>query len=174
MCVCVCAHVHGVRAMRSYPGRMLTPLNRIPSTTRQITAQGTGALTSRLTSDCTLLGAIFTTNVNVCLQVSRSSVSQSLHPTCARMALPINLARLRLCTARILIPPSLPCILTPPSTYPHTPTSTVRHQPRRLHRLPLRLRRPLGRGIPGPRVGLHGDYSDVRRARQEAAEGGEY
>ncbi len=30
--------------------------------------QGTGALTSRLTSDCTLLGAIFTTNINLVVQ----------------------------------------------------------------------------------------------------------
>lgn len=33
-------------------------------------AQGTGALTSRLTSDCTLLGSIFTTNINVAIQSS--------------------------------------------------------------------------------------------------------
>lgn len=33
-------------------------------------AQGTGALTSRLTSDCTLLGSIFTTNFNVAIQAA--------------------------------------------------------------------------------------------------------
>jgi ABC-type multidrug transport system fused ATPase/permease subunit len=42
-------------------------------------SQGTGALTSRLTSDCTLLGAIFTTNFNVSLQSSINLVGSTAY-----------------------------------------------------------------------------------------------